>query len=222
MSRRAPTLLALVCALCLWAPAMAGAASDTPQAAITDCNDHGQLTAHYSPATLQAALGQMPVDVREYTDCYDVIERQLLVEQGKTASGSGSTAPASSSGSFLPTWLIIVIVLLALGAVTFGALAIRRRGETPAGPGGPGAGGAGAGGAGESQGPGGPPPPPESGPSEAPTKPGAASEAPTQPGAGGSEAPTQPGAGGSEPPTQPGAGSSEPPTQPGAGGPPAS
>jgi hypothetical protein len=154
MSRRAPTLLALVCALCLGAPAMAGAASnDTPQAAITDCNNHGQLTQHYSAATLQAALGQMPADVREYTDCYDVIERALLAEEGKASSGGSSTAPASSSSSFLPTWLIIVIVLLALAAITFGALAIRRRGEAPAGPGGP-------------------PPPPQSGGPEPPTQSG--------------------------------------------------
>src|ERR1700751_5543488 len=130
MTRRAPTLLALVCALCLGLPALAGAASnDTPSAAITDCNDHGKLTAQYSAATLQQALEQMPVDVREYTDCYDVIERQLLAEQGKASPG-----PASSSGSFLPTWLIVVIVVLALAAVTFGALAIRRRNEAPAGP----------------------------------------------------------------------------------------
>jgi hypothetical protein len=154
MSRRAQTLLAMVCALCLGAPAMASAASsDTPSQAITDCNDHGQLTAHYSPATLQAALGQMPVDVREYTDCYDVIERQLLAEQGKANTGGASTAPASSSGSFLPTWLIIVIVLLALAAVTFSALAIRRRGEVTAGPGGAA-------------------PPPEGGTSEPPRQPG--------------------------------------------------
>jgi len=167
MTRRAPTLLALLCALCLGAPAMAGAASsDTPQAAITDCNDHGQLTAQYSPATLQAALGQMPADVREYTDCYDVIERQLLAEEGKASSGGSSTAPASSGGSFLPTWLIIVIVLLALAAITFGALAIRRRGEAPSGPGGPG-------------GPGGP-----SGPSAPPP-----SEPPTQSGSGEGEPP---------------------------------
>lgn len=157
MTRRAPTLLALVCALCLGLPALAGAASnDTPSAATTDCNDHGKLTAQYSAATLQQALEQMPVDVREYTDCYDVIERQLLAEQGKASPGSASTAPASSSGSFLPTWLIVVIVLLALAAVTFGALAIRRRNEAPAGPSG-------------SSGSGGAPPPPGAGGSEPPS-----------------------------------------------------
>jgi hypothetical protein len=151
---------------------MAAAASDTPQAAISDCNAHGQLTAHYSSATLQAALGQMPVDVREYTDCYDVIERQLLAQQGQATGGTATTAPASSSGSFLPTWLIIVIVLLALAAVTFGALAIRRRNEATTGAdGGPGpaAGGSAPGGPGPS-GQGAPPPPPEPDAPDAPTQ----------------------------------------------------
>jgi hypothetical protein len=81
----------------------------------------------------------MPADVREYTDCYDVIERQLLKQLGQSNAGTGAATPTSSSGSsFLPTWLIIVIVLLALAAITFGALAIRRRGEGPSDPGTPG------------------------------------------------------------------------------------
>jgi hypothetical protein len=134
MIRRAIMVLVLPCALALATPVAAGAAgADTPSAAISDCNDHGQLTAHYSPATLRAALAQMPVDVREYTDCYDVIERQLFKQLGQSAPGAAGAPPSSSSGSGLPTWLLIVIVLLALAAVTFGALAIRRR-TAPEGP----------------------------------------------------------------------------------------
>ena len=153
MTRRAITLFALVCALVLGAPAVAGAASgDTAPAAISDCNAHGQLTAHYASDTLRTALAQMPVDVREYTDCYDVIERQLFAQLGQAKPGAVTGTPAaSSSGSGLPAWLLVVIVLLALGGVTFGALAIRRRsavaegpdagapGGGPAGPSGPGA-----------------------------------------------------------------------------------
>src|SRR5437764_5099702 len=146
MTRRAITLFALVCAVALGAPAAAGAASGgTAPAAISDCNDHGKLTTHYSPATLRTALAQMPVDVREYTDCYDVIERQLFAELGQAKPGAVTGTPAaSSSGSGLPTWLLVVIVLLALAAVTFGALAIRRRSAVAEGPdagapGGPGA-----------------------------------------------------------------------------------
>jgi hypothetical protein len=137
MTRRALTVLALACVLSLGAPALVSAASGgTPSQAITDCNDHLRLTQQYSSEVLRAALAQMPADVREYTDCFDVIERQLFKQLGKSGAGTGAAAPASSGSSFLPTWLIVVIVVLALAAITFGALALRRR-RTPPGPGGP-------------------------------------------------------------------------------------
>jgi hypothetical protein len=174
MTRRAITLLAVVSALSLAVPMAAGAASGgTASQAITDCNDHGQLTQQYSASTLRAALAKMPVDVKEYTDCYDVIERQLFKQLGSSAPAGTATTGSSSGSSFLPTWLIIVIVVLALAAVTFGALAVRRR---SGGPGAPGAGGPGA------PGPGGP---------------GAGGPGPVGPGAGGPDAPgAEPGAGG--------------------------
>jgi hypothetical protein len=135
MTRRAITVLALGCALSIGGPALGAAASGgTAAQAITDCNDRGQLTQQFSPQVLRQALAQMPADVREYTDCFDVIERQLFKQLGSTKSAAGA-ATSSSGSSFLPTWLLIVIVLLALAAITFGALAIRRRG-TPADAGG--------------------------------------------------------------------------------------
>jgi hypothetical protein len=137
MTRRLFTLLATLCALSVGVPAVAAAAtgggSGTAQQAISDCNSHDQLTRHYSAAALRQALASMPADVKEYTDCYDVIERQLLTEVGKTTAATPTTS-SSSSGSFLPTWLIIVIVILALAAVTFGAISIRNRGGGPPGP----------------------------------------------------------------------------------------
>jgi hypothetical protein len=163
MMRRAITLLAVACALSLGAPMVAGAASSgTPSQAISDCNANGRLTSYYSPDVLKSALAQMPSDVKEYTDCYDVIERQLFKELG--SSGTVTAPKSSSSSSFLPTWLIIVIVVLALAAIAFGAMAIRRRSGGPGGPGGPGAGGPpdgpGAGGPPDGPGAGGPPPAP--------------------------------------------------------------
>ena len=160
MTRRAITVLALGCALTVGAPALAGAASSgTAAQAITDCNDHSRLTQSYSSPVLRQALAQMPADVREYTDCFDVIERQLFKQLGQSgAAGGGSASSSGSSG--LPTWLIVVIVVLALAAITFGALALRRR-RTPPGPGGPDG----------PDGPAGPPPgdpgPPPSGPGDA-------------------------------------------------------
>src|SRR6185437_5502770 len=160
MTRRAITVLALGCALTVGAPALAGAAaSGTAAQAITDCNDHSRLTQSYSSPVLRQALAQMPADVREYTDCFDVIERQLFKQLGQSgAAGGGSTSSSGDSG--LPTWLIVVIVVLALAAITFGALALRRH-RTPPGPG-------------ETGGPPGPPPgepgppPSEPGDSEGP------------------------------------------------------
>jgi predicted PurR-regulated permease PerM len=154
MTRRAITVLALACALSLGVPALVSAASGgTASQAITDCNDNGKLTKQYSTQVLRSALAQMPADVREYTDCFDVIERQLFKQVGSSHGGSAGNASSSSGSSFLPTWLIVVIVVLALAAITFGALALRRRsaapgpddpGPGPPGPGGPGPGGPGA------------------------------------------------------------------------------
>jgi hypothetical protein len=109
----------------------ASAASGT--AAIADCNSHNQLTQSYSIAELQNALATMPADVSEYTNCKDVINRELLIQEGKikgTAPGSVSGSDSSGS-SFLPTPVIIVLVVLLLAAATFGALALRRRRQPP-------------------------------------------------------------------------------------------
>jgi hypothetical protein len=182
MKPRVILVLAVLCAVCAAVPGLAGAASGTPSQAISDCNDHGKLTQEYSSAVLRTALAQMPADVREYTDCFDVIERQLFAQQG--SAGATGTTTSSSSSSFLPTWLIVVIVVLALAAITFGALALRRRGDQPGG--GPGSGDPGAPGGPGSGDPGAPGDPGESG-GPGPGTPGAPG-----PGAGGSEGPGAP------------------------------
>jgi hypothetical protein len=159
MTRRAILVLALGCALAVGAPALAGAASSgTAAQAITDCNDHDHLTQSYSSAVLRQALAQMPADVREYTDCFDVIERQLFKQLGQSGAAGGASGTSSSGSSGLPTWLIVVIVVLALAAITFGALALRRRRTTP--------------GAGETDGPGEAAAPPPGEPSPPPSEPG--------------------------------------------------
>jgi cytochrome c biogenesis protein CcdA len=150
--RRLITSLAIVCALSAVAPALAGAAGGSAAQAITDCNNHSKLTAHYSAVALRSALATMPADVREYTDCYDVIEKQLFAQLGTSSTAGTGGSSSSSSGSVLPTWLLILIVIIALAALTFGALAIRRRRlEAQGGPDGPGQGGSGT-----DEGPGGP------------------------------------------------------------------
>jgi hypothetical protein len=103
------------------APPAALAAAPSP---VADCNANSRLTAHYTPAQLRHALASMPADVKEYTDCYDVIQRALLADLGQLP-GSGS---GGSGGSFLPTPVLIVLVVLVLGGAGLATVALRRRG----------------------------------------------------------------------------------------------
>jgi hypothetical protein len=133
MIRRSVIAALLLGALCSAATGMVAAppARASATQVIADCNAHGKLDGHYSAAELRGALATMPADIQEYSDCYDVIQSQLLA-QLSGRGGSGGSDPGSG-GSFLPTPLIVVLVVLVLAGATFGAVAIRRRrgsGET--------------------------------------------------------------------------------------------
>jgi hypothetical protein len=100
---------------------------------VSDCYSNGRLTHTYPSAELRSALGAMPATVKEYTSCYDIIQAALIKEVGQPGGGGSGSAGSSSGGSFLPTPVIVLLVLVALASVTFGALAIRRhRGGGPA------------------------------------------------------------------------------------------
>jgi hypothetical protein len=124
---RRATIIALCTTLVMVGPPVAVAASPSSSATsvIADCQAHNRLTGSYTTPALEHALTTLPADVTEYTDCHDVIQSQLLqqLHGNDQAGGSG----ARSGGSFLPTPVIVILAILALGAVTFGALEIRRR-----------------------------------------------------------------------------------------------
>jgi hypothetical protein len=93
--------------------------------AVADCNTHARLTGHYTIAQLRTALKTMPLDVGEYTNCPDVIQRALLAEVAALRGAGGS---GNGGGSFLPTPLIVVLALLIVGGAGFCVFAWRRRG----------------------------------------------------------------------------------------------
>ncbi len=111
-----------------FAPAVAiassgsGALAAQAGAILKDCQANGQLTHTYTKAALDEALRVMSPTVRQYSNCYDVIQGALSGAAGHIGGGGGG-----SGGSFLPTPVIVILVLLVLGGVTFGALAVRRR-----------------------------------------------------------------------------------------------
>lgn len=123
---RKSALLAALCALAVFGGGVltgsAAAAGLSPP--VADCYAHDQLTRSYSVPELQHALATMPVEIAEYTSCHDVIQRALLAKLGKLKSGSGG-----SGGSFLPTWLLVVLIVLVLGGLAFGVVAVRNRGQ---------------------------------------------------------------------------------------------
>jgi hypothetical protein len=98
--RKLNLLIALVAGLAIpatglltAAPAMASSSS-----VIADCNANGYLTGHYSRSDLQGALKGMGADVKEYTNCYDVVRRALLASASGGTGGSGSGGGGSGSG----------------------------------------------------------------------------------------------------------------------------
>ena len=125
LMRKLLLLITLTCALgslyAALAPPPAGAAGLSPP--VADCSAHGRLTRHYSAGELHSALTSMPADIAQYTNCPDVIRTALVAEIG-SLGGNGNGGGGSS---FLPGWLIAVLVVVALGAAGVGVVALRNR-----------------------------------------------------------------------------------------------
>jgi hypothetical protein len=96
---------------------------------INDCEASGQLTHAYTLSQLRHALAVMPASVKQYTNCYDVIQ-QALIQARKTGS-AGPAASGGSGGSFLPTPVLIILIVLVLAALGLGGLALVRRRRRP-------------------------------------------------------------------------------------------
>jgi hypothetical protein len=133
MARLRVLLAVAVLAVTAAAPVVAAAAA-APNP-VADCDSSGTLTHRYSAAVLEHALATMPADIKEYTDCPDVIQRALLAKLGGHHTGANKDS-SGSGGSFLPTPVIVAFVLLLVAGATFGVLAMRRR-TPPGGPGSP-------------------------------------------------------------------------------------
>jgi hypothetical protein len=116
----------VACSLCAAGPLTGGADAAGLSGVVADCNTHTRLTHQYTVAQLRNALATMPADIKEYSDCSDVIQRQLLAQLGGLR-GHGGSGSGSGGGSFLPTPVIVVLALLVLGGAGFAAYAWRRR-----------------------------------------------------------------------------------------------
>jgi hypothetical protein len=91
MRRVYAALSVLLCLLVI--PATAGASG---RSVVRDCTDNGQIDSHHSQGDYKSALGSLPSDVDEYTDCRQIIEQ---AKRRDASSNSGSGAAGGSGGS---------------------------------------------------------------------------------------------------------------------------
>ena len=84
--------------------ALAPAAVAGPADVVRDCAQDGTLDGSYSDADRRAALGQIPADVDEYSDCRSVIGGSLGGGGGvkATASANPSGGPADAAAAPTP------------------------------------------------------------------------------------------------------------------------
>lgn len=88
-------VLLMAVVTCLAALA-AGAALASSAAVINDCNADGSIDGKYSASDLKNALGNLPSDVDQYSDCRSLINQALLNKVSKHDRGHGSTIDPKS------------------------------------------------------------------------------------------------------------------------------
>jgi len=86
-----PTVLA-----CLLLPA---AAFGSGRSVIHDCTDNGKIDNYHSQADYKSALGNIPSDIDQYTNCRDEIRAAARRDANKPAPGSGSSGGGGSGVS---------------------------------------------------------------------------------------------------------------------------
>src|SRR5262249_49694192 len=112
------------------------ASAQAAKVAWQDCKANGgsTLSGHYTISELNTALRTMPAYVEEYSNCYGVIQAQLLKQQlgEKPRPRAHASADKTSGGGSTP--LIVAIAVVAVGGLGLAIWASRRRrgGSPPA------------------------------------------------------------------------------------------
>ncbi|HUO70393.1 MAG TPA: hypothetical protein VMU39_06420 [Solirubrobacteraceae bacterium] len=124
--RRRVIVSSLVAAVLVSALVVASPAVSATDPVIAQCSATGAVSGNFTLQQLRHALNTLSPTTKEYTNCYDAINRAIAAKGG---SGGGNGSSNSSGGSFLPTWLLIILIVLVLGAGAYGVVALRRQGQ---------------------------------------------------------------------------------------------
>ena len=93
------THLLLTALAALAALVLAPLAAASPTAVVRDCAEDGSLDGSYSDADKRAALGQIPADIDEYSDCRSVIGGSLDGGKGTATAGSNGTSSPDAAAA---------------------------------------------------------------------------------------------------------------------------
>jgi hypothetical protein len=95
--------LVALCAIAVTAPAAFASYQDV----IRECYNTGQLTpGKYTRHELQQARQHLPSDIKEYSDCADLINAALAASGKKNGGGGGTVAPPGNPAYTTPSGAI--------------------------------------------------------------------------------------------------------------------
>src|SRR4051812_20142115 len=92
-------LLLVVLAGLLLLTAAEPAMASTRGQIFADCQDDGKLEGSYTPSDIRDARKNLPTDLREYSDCGDVLRRAELPQDPANPGTTGAIPPVTGGGS---------------------------------------------------------------------------------------------------------------------------
>lgn len=92
------SVFVVIALLCLLAPAGALASKHGGKQLISDCASDGEVNGHYAQSDYTYALGHLPSDLDEYTNCRDAIRASRRAGAG---GGGGSSSGDGGAGDSL-------------------------------------------------------------------------------------------------------------------------
>lgn len=99
---------------------------------LADWRDDGRIDRAYAPSCYQEAIETLPLDLRDYSNAAEVIERALLSSgraPGRSAAGEEAVPSVEERRGALPPLpeALLALGLLVLAGAAAAALALRRR-----------------------------------------------------------------------------------------------
>ena len=106
---RRTSFLALLAALFLLVPSVAHAQGT--EDILRDCADDGILEGDYSASKMRDARNNIPAELEEYSDCRDVLSREISSKTSASSNNGGDTSGGGGKPATLETGAVVRVPL---------------------------------------------------------------------------------------------------------------